>query len=230
MLIQAETGKAASRKYKFEIRDLRLFVKTLNLHDGLALDIARKLDIQPARYGLRRTMIKSLLISKGDTEFNANLYIEEVPRRLVLALIANDAFIGNKNKSPFNFEHFNVREVNVYCNGRVYPATPYNLDYATNNYVRAYHDMQENIGTAWSVESNGIDYAMFKTGWCIYVFSLTNSMENEPGFELIREGTTSITIRFKQPLGGNVTLIAYAEMDSLLMIDKYRTVTSDITV
>ena len=80
---------------------MRLHVKTLNLHDGLSLDIAKELEVQPAKYALRRTMLKHLLISAGDTEFNANLYIEEVPRRLVIGLLENTAFIGNKEKYIF---------------------------------------------------------------------------------------------------------------------------------
>lgn len=170
MLIQ---DAAAAKTFRFELKDLRLFVKTLNLHDGLSLDIANRLESQPARYGLRRTMLKSLLISKGDTEFSANLYIEEVPRRLIIALVANDAFSGDKNKSPFNFEHFNLREISVFANGQTYPQTPYSLDYAGNRYVRAYHDMMEHTGLAYCTDSNGIDYARYKTGWCVYVFSLT---------------------------------------------------------
>jgi hypothetical protein len=98
-IIQAPTvGNAVPKKYTYEIADLRLHVKTLNLHDGLSLDIAKQLEVQPARYGLRRTMLKHLLVSAGDTEFNANLYIEEVPRRLIIGLVENSAFIGNKNK------------------------------------------------------------------------------------------------------------------------------------
>ena len=55
-------------------------------------------------------------------------------------------------------------------------------------------------------------------------------MENEPGFSLIREGTTSVNVKFTQALAQNVTLVAYAELDSLLMIDKYRTISSDVTI
>ena len=98
-IIQPSAGaKAIVKKYTYEIVDLKLHVKTLNLHDGLSLDIAKQLEVQPARYGLRRTMLKHLLVSAGDTEFNANLYIEEVPRRLVIGLLENSAFIGNKFK------------------------------------------------------------------------------------------------------------------------------------
>ena len=145
-------------------------------------------------------MLKHLLITTGDTEFNANLYIEEVPRRLIIGLLENQAFIGNKFKSPFNFLNFNLRDITIYCNGRQYPGSSYNIDYTYNLYVRPYHDMQEFIGMANTTDSNGINYDMYKTGWCLYVFNLTPSMEQSNAFELVREGTTSICLRFNEPV------------------------------
>ena len=105
------------------------------------------------------------------------------------------------------------------------------MDYANSNYVRAYHEMQDNIGYAFSNDSNGITYNMFGNGWNIYVFNLTNSLENDPGFQLIKEGTTSIHIKFANvvPAGG-ITMICYGEVDSLMLIDKNRALTSDVTV
>jgi hypothetical protein len=91
--------------------------------------------------------------------------------------------------------------------------------------------MQENVGFSYTTDSNGISHKMFKKGWCIYVFNLTNSMENDPGFELIKEGTTAVQIRFSSAIqAGGVTLIAYGEVDSLMLIDKNRSLTSDVTV
>ena len=124
-----------------------------------------------------------------------------------------------------------MREITITANGRNYPQVPYSLDYANDRYVRAYHDFHEFIGQAYSTESNGIDYAMFKSGWCLYTFSLSNSMENESCFELIKDGVTAINMKFANPIpAGGVTLIAYAESDALLLVDKNRQITSDMTV
>jgi hypothetical protein len=87
------------------------------------------------------------------------------------------------------------------------------------------------LGIAFSNESNAITYNMFGKGWCIYVFNLTNSLENDPGFQLIKEGTTSISVKFASPVPvGGITMIAYAEVDSLMLIDKNRSLTSDVSV
>jgi hypothetical protein len=105
MIIQG----VATDKYIFEITDVRLLIKTIDLMDGLSLDIARKLDIEPARYGIRKTFMKSLFITQGHTEFVANIFTEEwvsfkinsltknyrVLRRVILGLVSNSRYIGS---------------------------------------------------------------------------------------------------------------------------------------
>ncbi|KAL3078626.1 hypothetical protein niasHT_035109 [Heterodera trifolii] len=224
--------EAANRdKYTLEVVDCRLIVKTVDLMDGLSLDIAKKLDMEPARYGIRKTLMKSLFITGGRYDFSANLFTEEVPRRVIIGLVPNQNYIGHNQKNPFYFNHHNVRDIELTASGRTYPQFPYNLDYKNNRYARAYHDTQEHLGMACTTESNGISYSMFKTAYCLYVFQMTNAQEDSPGFELIKEGCTAVNIRFAEAVPNEgVTLIAYAEADGLILIDRNRSITSDLTV
>jgi hypothetical protein len=217
--------------YRLEITSCKLYVKMVELMDGLALDISKKLEQHPARYALRKTVIKSLFITENRTEYNANLFSEQVPRRVVLGLVENTAYVGSQRQSPFVFKPFNLREITLTANGFNYPASPYNLDFTSNKFVRAFHDMNEGVGMVGSTESNGISLEKYKDGWTIYVFNLTNSQEENQCFDLIKNGTTSINIKFTQgvPAGG-IVLIAMGEIDSLLMIDKNRTISSDATI
>lgn len=214
------------QNYIWEIKDIRLMVKTLDLMDRLNLDISRHLDTQPARYGIRRTTLKHLFIDPGRFDFTANLFTDEVPRRVVLGLVATSNFMGSPAGSPFYFNHHNVREIQLVSSGRHYPQVPYKLNYEIDSYARAYHDTQENLGFANALESNGIDYRSFKSHYCLYVFQMTNSQEDTPGFELIKDGSTIVTIYFKEPVpAGGLQLIAYAENDGLVNIDQNRMVT-----
>lgn len=77
MIIQKKNTPPDNNKYGFEITDVRLLVKTLDVMDGLSLDIARKLDVESAKYGIRKSFLKSLFISAGRTDFAANLFTEE---------------------------------------------------------------------------------------------------------------------------------------------------------
>jgi hypothetical protein len=72
---------------------------------------------------------------------------------------------------------------------------------------------------------------MFRNGWNLYVFNLTNSLENDPGFQLIKEGTTAIHVKFSSPVpAGGITMVAFGEVDSLMLIDKNRSLTSDVSI
>ncbi|KAL3091942.1 hypothetical protein niasHT_028885 [Heterodera trifolii] len=194
--------------------------QTVDLMDGLSLDIARKLDTEPARYGIRKSFMKSLFITGGRYDFSANLFTEEVPRRVVIGLVSNQNYIGHNQKNPFYFNH-HKREYQM--------AAAYESDYSDTQ--EAYHDAQEHLGMACTTESNGISYSMFKTAYCLYVFQMTNAQEDSPGFELIKEGCTAVNIRFTEAVPNEgVTLIAYGEADGLILIDRNRSITSDLTV
>jgi hypothetical protein len=81
--------------------------------------------------------------------------------------------------------------------------------------------MHEAVGLANSIESNGISPKHYKNGWCFFAFSLTSDIHNTPTFDLIKQGTTNILIRFATPVRNRgVHLIAYGEMDKLVMLDK----------
>jgi len=200
--------------------------------DGLALDIARKLETKPARYAIRKTMMKPLFISPGRYEFNANIFMDQIPRRITLGLVSNSDYVGTQTRSPFNFQHFDVREISIIANGRPYPQASYDFDYKNGRYVRAFHDMNESTGLANSSENNGITYQQYGRTHCIYVFNLTNSGEDNSGtFDLIKNGTTAINIKFSHPIPeGGAMLIVMGEADSLIMLDKNRTIASDITI
>ncbi|KAL3104355.1 hypothetical protein niasHS_001202 [Heterodera schachtii] len=151
----------AGQPYSLELVGLKLYCKKVSLMDGLALELAKKLELKPARYAVRKTMMKALFISAGRYEFNANLFMDQVPRRVTMGLVANSDYVGNIKRSPFNFQHFNVRELSVVANGRSYPQAPYDIDYEKWKFVRPYNDTQEALG------------------WRLIVFDL-ETMQHEP--------------------------------------------------
>ncbi|KAF7639687.1 hypothetical protein Mgra_00001011 [Meloidogyne graminicola] len=221
-------------KYHLEVLACKLYVKKIELMDSLAFDISKKLEMKPARYPMRKTSLKSLFISENRTEFNANLWADQVPRRVILGMVKNIDFVGSQDAHPFNFQHFDLRDISITAGGITFPAAPYSLDFPKGKFCRIFHDMQEAIGYAGSLESNGISMERFSSGgYCILAFNLTNSQEdNGPEtFDLIKNGTTSIKLTFNKPIPtGGVVLIAMGEVDSLLLLDRNRTITSDISV
>lgn len=178
--------------------------------DGLSLNFQQHLETKPARYALRRSELKSIFLSAGRYEFTQNIFMDQVPRRIIVAMVRNSAYVGDAKKSPFKFEPFDVRELAVTAGGTTYPYTPYDLDFPNNRYVRAYHDMQEAVSCANTLESNGINMTRFKSGWTIFCFTLTSTLTNDSGFDLLRSGTTALHAKFNTPIPeGGVSVIVY---------------------
>ncbi|KAL3091932.1 hypothetical protein niasHT_028869 [Heterodera trifolii] len=219
-------------RFHLELVGLKMYVKKVSLMDGLALDIARKLEAKPARYAVRKTLMKSMFISQGRFEFNANLFMDQIPRRITMGLVGNADYVGNIKRSPFNFQPFNVREISIIANGRSFPQAPYDLDYPNGKYVRAFNDMNEAVGFSNSNESNGITYAQFGQTHCIYVFNMTNSGDDQAAlFDLIKNGTTAVSIKFNAAVpDGGVMLVVMGECDSLVMLDKNRSISTGVTI
>ena len=176
--------------------------------------------------------MKSMFINEGRYEFNANLFMDQIPRRVTLGLVANADYVGNLATSPFKFKPFNVREISIVANGRTYPQAAYDLDYPNSKYVRAFTDMNDAIGFNNSLESNGITLSQYAATHCIYVFNLTNSGDDQGGmFDLIRSGSTNVCIKFRTAVPAQgVMLIVMGEADSLVMLDKNRSITTDTTI
>ncbi|KAL3118052.1 hypothetical protein niasHT_005862 [Heterodera trifolii] len=133
--------------------------------------------------------MKSLFITGGRYDFSANLFTEEVPRRFIIGLVPNQNYIGHNQKNPFYFNH----------QQRTYPTVSRTIGITkTTGTLGRTMTPKSNLGMACTTESNGISYSMFKTAFCLYVFQMTNSQGDSPGFELIKEGCTAVNIRFAE--------------------------------
>jgi hypothetical protein len=209
-----------------------MFCKYVELMEGISMDIASRLEKTPARYGIRRSEMRSAVITEGRWEFQTNLFTDQLPRRIIIALVEPSAYNGALAKSPFKLTHGNCREISIISGGLTWPAVLYNMDWSDNRntYMRCYADFMAGIGLANSLETNGISPANYKNGWTFYLFNLTSDLENSAAFELVKAGTSSVMIRFNKavPKGG-LHLIAYSEYDSLLMIDSTRSIQTDMT-
>lgn len=225
-------GLAANRHVTMTLRACKLHVLYHDLVDGLALSFANQLakPFERVKYALRGTEMKTIFVDGGRNSVDVNLFNGKIPRRLTIGMLSRGDFDGDRATSPFNFKNFDLRNIRVLWNGLENPSIAYDLNFGADRYVRAYHDMQAACGFAFSPYSNGITMTRFKESSCIFVFNLTANLEDEKGCELIRHGTTTLRAQFGTniPVGG-MTMIIYAEFDSLMKIDNDRNITTDLT-
>lgn len=58
-----------------------------------------------------------------------NVVSGQLPRRILLAIVENDAENRNFTKNPFQFSHFGVKSLNAFVNVKQFPSIPYSPDF-----------------------------------------------------------------------------------------------------
>ena len=73
---------------------------------------------QPALYPLECGDVQAYNIAQGQSSFQKNdLFLGKVPRRVVVGLVRNDAYVGDNARKPFNFQLFHLKSLKLLVNG-----------------------------------------------------------------------------------------------------------------
>ena len=223
--------KTNDNQYRINVLDARLYVKCVDIVQSLNNTISKQLENIPAKYPLRKIQLRSVFLGKGRTEITHNAFTSIIPRRLVVGFVDNNNYEGKPKLSPFTFNHASVRSISVEANGITYPSSPYLFDFSKKKFVRAFVDMYAGLGMDDGEKTFSIDYNRFLNGWCFFVIPMTSTLEDTPGFELIRSGTTTVKVQFADPIQDDgYQMIILGEFDSIVSINKDRVLSLDGTI
>jgi len=144
---------------------------------------------------------------------------------MVIGLVENGAFNSNRALNPFNFQHFNLGEIALYLDGQQQHAVmPIQPDFANEQYIRAYNTVFAGTGKLGADKGLYIDREDYADGYALYAFDLTADLGEDDHFSLVREGSVRLALKFRQALATTVTVIAYAEFENVVEVDRNRNV------
>jgi len=218
--------------YKVKITHASLFVRKVKLMPSVFLAHAKALERGTAKYPIRRVVCKSFTIPQNYMDVNhEKLFSGQLPTRMLIGLVENGAFNGNRALNPFNFQHFNLSEIGLYLDGQQQHAVmPIQPDFANEQYIRAYNTVFAGTGKLGADEGLYIDRADYANGYALYAFDLTADLGEDDHFSLVREGSVRLALKFRQALATTVTVIAYAEFENVVEVDRNRNVVFDFRV
>ena len=218
--------------YKVKITHASLFVRKVKLMPSVFLAHAKALERGTAKYPIRRVVCKSFTIPQNYMDVNhEKLFSGQLPTHMVIGLVDNGAFNGNRALNPFNFQHFNLSEIGLYLDGQQQHAVmPIQPDFANEQYIRAYNTVFAGTGKLGADEGLYIDRADYANGYALYAFDLTADLGEDDHFSLVREGSVRLALKFRQALATTVTVIAYAEFENVVEVDRNRNVVFDFRV
>ena len=222
----------SANEFKVKVENAIMFVRKVKLSPSVFLAHAKALENATAKYPIRRAVCKTITIPNGFRDVShEKLFSGQLPTRLVIALVDNTAFNGAFDRNPFNFHHYNLMEISVYSDGQQqYGIKPLTTDFANELYVRAYNTLFSGTGKVFKDEGNAMDRTTFSKGYALYAFDLTPDLGEDDHFNLTKQGSVRLVLKFREALAENVTAIAYAEFQNVIEIDRNRNVIYDFAV
>ena len=221
----------ANPRFLIKVVDMKWLVKKVDPAESVTLALETALRKTTVKYPVRRVQIRTMQLEAGrrDTP-TSTLFNGQIPRRMVICLVDNDAFHGTYTKSPFNFKHYNASSIQIIAGGVNYPPNPLVMDFTRNHITRPFVQMYEALGLAAIQKNNYLDMSAFAHGKAMYVFDLSPDGSDDSHWELLKEGATTVRMTFTEPIpAGGVKLVALAEFDNLITIDHFRNCYFDYT-
>lgn len=210
--------------FKVALEHASLFVRKVKVSPGVLLGHAKSLEKTTAKYPINRVICKTYSIPQGNMSFvQDNIFTGQMPKRIVVGCVDNDAFNGSYKKSPFFFKHCHLNFIGVYVDGQPIPHNPLQPDFDNGNFIRAYHNLFQ------STENRGLylTRSEFTEGYTLFHYDLSPDLCDGAHLNLIRHSNLRLELKFGTPLANTISLLVYAEFENIIEINKARNILYD---
>ena len=219
---------ADDKGFKVRIKDASMFVRKVKLSPSTQLAHIKALERGTAKYPIRRVDTKVFSIPRGNLTGNQeNLFLGQLPKRMVVGMVENSAFNGSFPKNAYNFRHFDLNFLALYADGQQIPAKPLQPNFERKKAVRSYLTLFSGTGMLYQDEGNGIDRDEYLQGYTLFAFDLTPDLNDGGHFNLVKQGNLRLELHFAKPLPETICVIVYAEFDNIIEVDRSRNVIFD---
>ena len=216
---------------KVSLKDVALFCRKVKPNPAVQLAHTKALLHGTAKYPLRRVEVKTFTIPRGNRSvIKENLFLGQLPTRLVFGVVDNDAYNGVIAKSPFDFQHNHINFVAIYRDGLQIPSKPLQPDFVNDRFIRSYFWLYSQTRQHYRDTGNAISREQYKNGCALFAIDLTPQLNSSDDvFELIKNGNIRLELHFAEATPCTLTVIVFAEHNNLLEIDRERHVAFDYT-
>ena len=154
----------------------------------------------------------------------------QLPTRIVVSVVDNDAYNENIAKSPFNFKNYNINFVCVYRDGMQIPSSALQPDFNNNKFIRSYLRLFLQTSQYFADTGLALSWSDFGGGYTLFAFNLTPQLNSSDlAFELIKSGNIRLEVHFAAATPHALTAVMLSEHNNLLQVDDQRHVAFDYT-
>ncbi|XP_074115789.1 uncharacterized protein F54H12.2-like [Cotesia typhae] len=222
----------SKNNYIVKILEAMLITRRVKINPSILIAHARTLGQTTAKYPLTRVEVKSFVLSKGILGNTIdNVVLGQLPKRIIVGFVDNRAYNGSKTHNPFNFQTFSLNYLCLYIDGQQVLGRALQPEFGKDNYseVEAYNTLFSGTGVHFGNTGSWITRLDYQYGSTLYAFDLTPDLSANLAshWNLVKNGSLRLEVRFSKALEVNVNCITYLEFDNILEIDSSRQVIVD---
>ena len=213
---------------KYMLNGVTMKVRMTRSKDSFVLMAKSDVQQKTAKYPITRVECKVIHLPQGQKSFtHDNLFLGQLPKRIVLGLVDNRAFNGDISLNPYNFQHCNLNYLEVHLDGQQVPWAPLQPSFSGSSYIRAFYTQFTGGDGISSDTGNTIGREQFVNGHALYCFDLTPDLSSSCGhhFGVTKSGNLRLELAFEVALSITGNVLVYSEFDNVIEIDKDRKVT-----
>ena len=137
----------AAPTYKIKIVRAVLHARKVRISDFVYLAHANALELANSMYPIRRVECKTFSIPTGNYDaVQENLFMGQVPGRVIVGLVDTDAFNGSFAKNPYNFKNYKITDISLKSDGQEQSGQSITLDFATGTIMEGYWSLLQTVG------------------------------------------------------------------------------------
>jgi hypothetical protein len=218
--------------YKVVITMAKVYVRQVHVGSKERNVIEARLNKgETAKYPIRRVLLTTFVVPAGSRTLNKdNLFVggNQLPKRLIMGMVENEAFNGSLTKNPYNFKPFKLNKLEVFVNGKSALGQALEPNFVSGEYTRSYVCLLQALGKANSQEDVGIRLSDYANGHTLWGFDLTPDQGADEGHRhLVHSGSVRIDAHFAEALAAPVSVILYAEFDNTIEVTRDRQIILD---
>ena len=219
--LMASTANTATAA-QIEIKDIKLHVPYVKLSDPTFLS----LETGKASKSRRMPIVRSRVIRHPIAQGTIHPVIQHLfagrslPQKILVGFVTNKAESGFIERNPFNFNHNNVAQIQIFKNGQAYPRFPFRPDFTKKMYVKEFASVFDVANVRNVNVGFPINYDEYPRGFCFYGFDLTGDQTKDDDVGHLREyGDITFDVVFKTAPGEAITMVVFAEYEEELILD-----------
>ena len=214
--------------FKIYINNIYLKIRRVSVSPSVMYAHTLALEKTTAKYPLKRVVLKALTVPYNSTKFSlVGIHSGVMPTRAVFGFLDTSANDGAYTSNPFEFKHFNIKEINLKIASKSVPySTPLTFDFVNDDYMNGYTGMFKNIREA----PNDISYEDYKNGNTLFAFDLSPDLCSSSHYSLTKDGSLDLDVLLATPQNSSITVIAYLEFDNVLEINDKRHIIFDYKI